>query len=287
MKKTTLVCLFLIMAILCGCQSGTRTETQGCTHPETELIGNVKYVYGPSCDDMVEVYLTCNLCGTDVYRGKRENDIKCGVSSGKEIIIKEPTCTEVGRAQGNCDRCGKLKEWDIPVIDHHYLWFYGDDTPSCAGCGLTTQPCDHAYEMTNDNSYTASAPGSRYYQCKNCQDAYTIYYDAYGDYDLRAVVDAVCRAAQESGWTVIEQYNLNTDYISQQVEIVECKEINAETAAQILTDAGMELLDYYNDYYPEQTNNRADYYLMIDIDLFRDAGGKLKFAVCFQIRYAD
>lgn len=302
MKNRLLLCLILVMLLCCGCkQSGipagsnpdtdtpSHSEITVCTHPEEAVGGLPKYVYGQYCDDPVEIYLTCEICGEKVFRGTMDNDIKCAVGSGRETIVKEPTCTEVGLAQGNCMKCGKLKEWELPMIEHHYLWFYGDAVPSCKGCGQTLAVCAHEYEQVNDVPYTDKQAGQRSYKCKLCDDKYSVYYDKHGEYDVQAVIDAVCTEAQKYGWTVIWDYNLTYgNELEKQFRSFQFRDADSKSATKLLTNAGNEILDGLNQNFFDPHNDRSNYYLTVSVDISRSASlGTTYLNIYLYVRSAD
>ena len=297
MKKILFACLILLF-IFCGCQEAydpTVSQTAGdsavldCSHPESELGGLPKYVYGKYCDDPVEIYLTCNLCGEEVFRGTMENDFQCTVGYGNETVVKEPTCTEVGKAEGNCSICGRLKQWELPMIEHEYLWFYGDDAPCCKSCGLVAEVCSHEFEQTNDVSFSKSQAGFRGYQCKHCEEDYSVYYDEHGDYDVQSVVDAISMEAQKYGWTVILDYNLLVgDELNKVYKSFQYRDMDSTQATTVLTNAGMELLDVLNQDYYSPDNDRSDYYLTVVTDITRSASfGTTFFNINLYVRLAD
>ena len=297
MKGRRFLCLILVMLLCCGCSEfgsvsgsdqGRQTETSACTHPKASL-GEPEYVYGQYCDDPVEIYQICNACGEKILSGTTDNVIECYVASGREIVVKQPTCTEAGRAQGNCAKCGRLKEWEIPVTEHEYLWFYGDDTPSCRGCGLKAAVCTHAYEKTNDVSYTDMQAGVRSYTCKLCKDSYSVFYDQYGDYDVQTVFDTVCREAQKYGWTVILDYNLTSGTeLDKENKSFTYREASSQNGTKLLTDAGLELLDVLNQNFSSSDHDRSDYYLTVTVDISRRADlGTSYFNVYLYVRGAE
>ncbi len=302
MKNRLLICLIFVILLCCDCKqsgipagsnAGTDTpansETTVCTHPEEAVGGLPKYVYGQYCDDPVQIYLTCQVCGEEVFRGTMKNDIQCSVGYGNETVVKEPTCTEVGKAEGNCMKCGKLKQWDLPMIEHEYLWFYGDDTPSCKGCGQTLAVCAHEYEQVNDVPYTDKQAGQRSYKCKLCGDKYSVYYDKHGEYDVQAVIDAVCMEAQKYGWTVILDYNLTYgDELEKQFRSFQYREADSKSATKLLTGAGIEILDGFNQQFFDPNNDRSNYYLTVSVDISRSVSlGTTYLNIYLYVRSAD
>lgn len=305
MKKLLILCLILVFCFA-GCQQSGNSGADGsassepsgsvdsvCVHPEAEVGGYPKYVYGYDyggyCHDPVRVYLTCQACGEEVISGTYKSDIECYVGSGNETIIREASCAEAGKAEGNCAKCGKLKQWEIPALEHEYLWYYGDDTPSCKGCGITLAVCAHEYEQTNDVAYTDKQAGMRSYKCKLCGDAYSVYYDQYGDYDVQTVLDTVCQEAQKFGWTVILDYNLSVgDELDHQNSSYTYRDAKSTEAAKLLTDAGLELLDVLNQNFYAPDNDRSDYYLIVTVDISRKANlGTTYLNIDLYVRSAD
>lgn len=267
MKKMLLVYIVIVLALLCGCVSGEQSadHSQICQHPEEALGGLPQYVSGKYCDDPVEIYLTCNICGELVLRGTMPGEFECrelGDTSG--TVIREPSCTEAGLWQGNCFRCGKLLEREIATTEHKYYWFYQEDAPRCAVCSMPQKACEHEYEMNQLYGYTEDAPGKRYYQCKNCDYGYPVYFDEYGDYDFCTAFNAVCDEALKYGWTVIYDYNLlYGNELSKNFKAFNHSDVDSTEVTKVLTDAGMELLNLLNENYYSPDNDRSDYYLTV------------------------
>lgn len=298
MKRTVCcLCLFVFLLTLSSCQgSGQMDASAGssdavqteCTHPEEKLGGNPKYLYGTCCEDDIEIYLTCQRCGADVFRGTMESEIKCGVRDNDEEVIRESTCTEKGMVQGPCSICGTVKQWELPLEEHVYHWFYQENAPRCINCGLVQDVCAHEYEQTSDKANTDSAPGQRTYKCTLCEDSYSIYYDTYGDYDLQTVYDTICTLAQSYGWSVISNCDLNIgSEIAHVSDSLPYRSTDSKEATQRLIDAGTNLLTTLNEQFFDPNNDRSDYYLSVTVDCGGSASRGRSFEIDLYVRSED
>lgn len=139
----------------CG-QEGEKTrhcERTGCTATETVKIPaseNHKWNDGQetkaaTCTEQGEVTYTCNDCG----HTKVEKTPALGHDL-KEVILKQPTCSESGLKAMVCQRpsCDhKEKEVSIPATGEHH-WDAGVVTkqPTCIEKGQKTYTCEHCGE---------------------------------------------------------------------------------------------------------------------------------------------
>lgn len=139
----------------CG-QEGEKTrhcERTGCTATETVKIPaseNHKWNDGQetkaaTCTEQGEVTYTCNDCG----HTKVEKTPALGHDL-KEVILKQPTCSESGLKAMVCQRPGcdhKENEVSIPATGEHH-WDNGVVTkePTCITKGQKTYTCEHCGE---------------------------------------------------------------------------------------------------------------------------------------------
>ena len=136
----------------CG-QEGEKTRhctRTGCTATETEKIPpseNHNWNDGvvtkeATCTEQGEVTYTCNDCG----HTKVEKTPALGHDL-KEVILKQPTCSEAGLKAMVCQRPGcdhKENEVSIPATGEHH-WDNGVVTkqPTCIEKGQKTYTCEH------------------------------------------------------------------------------------------------------------------------------------------------
>lgn len=139
----------------CG-QEGEKTrhcQRTGCTATETEKIPpseNHNWNDGvvtkeATCTEQGEVTYTCNDCG----HTKVEKTPALGHDL-KEVILKQPTCSESGLKAMVCQRPGcdhKENEVSIPATGEHH-WDEGVVTkqPTCITKGEKTYTCEHCGE---------------------------------------------------------------------------------------------------------------------------------------------
>ena len=139
----------------CG-QEGEKTrhcERTGCTATETVKIPaseNHNWNDGvvtkeATCTEQGEVTYTCNDCG----HTKVEKTPALGHDL-KEVILKQPTCSESGLKAMVCQRPGcdhKENEVSIPATGEHH-WDEGVVTkqPTCITKGEKTYTCEHCGE---------------------------------------------------------------------------------------------------------------------------------------------
>lgn len=139
----------------CG-QEGEKTrhcQRTGCTATETEKIPpseNHNWNDGTvtkeaTCTEQGEVTYTCNDCG----HTKVEKTPALGHDL-KEVILKQPTCSESGLKAMVCQRPGcdhKENEVSIPATGEHH-WDEGVVTkqPTCITKGEKTYTCEHCGE---------------------------------------------------------------------------------------------------------------------------------------------
>ena len=139
----------------CG-QEGEKTRhctRTGCTATETVKIPaseNHKWNDGvvtknATCTEQGEVTYTCNDCG----HTKVEKTPALGHDL-KEVILKQPTCSESGLKAMVCQRPGcdhKENEVSIPATGEHH-WDEGVVTkqPTCITKGEKTYTCEHCGE---------------------------------------------------------------------------------------------------------------------------------------------
>ena len=139
----------------CG-QEGEKTrhcERTGCTATETVKIPaseNHKWNDGvvtknATCTEQGEVTYTCNDCG----HTKVEKTPALGHDL-KEVILKQPTCSEAGLKAMVCQRPGcdhRENEVSIPATGEHH-WDNGVVTkqPTCITKGEKTYTCEHCGE---------------------------------------------------------------------------------------------------------------------------------------------
>lgn len=81
--------------------------------------------------------------------------------------IKEPTCTESGMRESECENCGEKIQAYIPAMGHNYT-----------------------SEVISE--LTCTVDGKIKYTCENCGDSYTIITKAEHDYEITSYVDATC-----------------------------------------------------------------------------------------------
>ena len=147
MKKVFILVIAILCLLISGCQDnsngGTEAPTEACQHPQNAIMGDPRYEYGQYCSDPVSVYSMCGICQEYILRGTMPSEFECRTKDGKGTVVREATCTELGLAEGNCDKCGKSMQWDIPMSKHEYCWFYPDRAPSCASCGAVQETCKH------------------------------------------------------------------------------------------------------------------------------------------------
>lgn len=139
----------------CG-QEGEKTrhcERTGCTATETVKIPaseNHKWNDGvvtknATCTEQGEITYTCNDCG----HTKVEKTPALGHDL-KEVILKQPTCSEAGLKAMVCQRPGcdhRENEVSIPATGEHH-WDNGVVTkePTCITKGQKTYTCEHCGE---------------------------------------------------------------------------------------------------------------------------------------------
>ncbi len=139
----------------CG-QEGEKTrhcQRTGCTATETEKIPpseNHNWNDGivtknATCTEQGEITYTCNDCG----HTKVEKTPALGHDL-KEVILKQPTCSESGLKAMVCQRPGcdhKENEVSIPATGEHH-WDEGVVTkqPTCITKGEKTYTCEHCGE---------------------------------------------------------------------------------------------------------------------------------------------
>ena len=139
----------------CG-QEGEKTrhcQRTGCTATETEKIppsenhnwNDGTVTKDATCTEQGEVTYTCNDCG----HTKVEKTPALGHDL-KEVILKQPTCSESGLKAMVCQRPGcdhKENEVSIPATGEHH-WDEGVVTkqPTCITKGEKTYTCEHCGE---------------------------------------------------------------------------------------------------------------------------------------------
>lgn len=119
---------------------------------------------------------TCSLCGD--YEGE-----SLGHDSNELKPVKEATCTEVGRMEGCCTRCGEVIHEDIPKKEHQMgeqriikeatCEAVGEIEQSCEYCGYiekasvsATGHTDGEWEITEVATYDNA--GTRSVFCVKC-----------------------------------------------------------------------------------------------------------------------
>ena len=139
----------------CG-QEGEKTrhcQRTGCTATETEKIppsenhnwNDGVVTKNATCTEQGEITYTCNDCG----HTKVEKTPALGHDL-KEVILKQPTCSESGLKAMVCQRPGcdhKENEVSIPATGEHH-WDEGVVTkqPTCITKGEKTYTCEHCGE---------------------------------------------------------------------------------------------------------------------------------------------
>lgn len=139
----------------CG-QEGEKTRhctRTGCTATETVKIPASKnhnwndgvVTKEATCTEQGEVTYTCNDCG----HTKVEKTPALGHDL-KEVILKQPTCSEAGLKAMVCQRPGcdhRENEVSIPATGEHH-WDNGVVTkePTCITKGQKTYTCEHCGE---------------------------------------------------------------------------------------------------------------------------------------------
>ena len=139
----------------CG-QEGEKTrhcERTGCTATETEKIpasenhnwNDGVVTKNATCTEQGEITYTCNDCG----HTKVEKTPALGHDL-KEVILKQPTCSEAGLKAMVCQRPGcdhQENEVSIPATGEHH-WDNGVVTkePTCITKGQKTYTCEHCGE---------------------------------------------------------------------------------------------------------------------------------------------
>lgn len=139
----------------CG-QEGEKTrhcERTGCTATETVKIpasenhnwNDGVVTKNATCTEQGEITYTCNDCG----HTKVEKTPALGHDL-KEVILKQPTCSEAGLKAMVCQRPGcdhRENEVSIPATGEHH-WDNGVVTkePTCITKGQKTYTCEHCGE---------------------------------------------------------------------------------------------------------------------------------------------
>ena len=139
----------------CG-QEGEKTrhcQRTGCTATETEKIppsenhnwNDGVVTKNATCTEQGEITYTCNDCG----HTKVEKTPALGHDL-KEVILKQPTCSESGLKAMVCQRPGcdhRENEVSIPATGEHH-WDNGVVTkqPTCITKGEKTYTCEHCGE---------------------------------------------------------------------------------------------------------------------------------------------
>ena len=290
MKKAFLFGLVIALFLISGCQDNsniaTEAPTEACQHPQNAIVGDPKYESGQYCTDEVSIYSMCGICQEYILRGTMPSELDCRTQDGTGTIVREPTCTELGLAEGNCDKCGKSLQWDIPMIKHEYCWFYPDRAPSCAACGYVQETCLHDYAFIGQDGYSDQNPGKRYYRCKICNDSNTEVYDEFGVFQLDNVRESINMAAKDAGFTVVLDYNLidGADVYSIN-DVIAYDKLNSSDAEHTLTKMGMDLLGQVIAYH-SGADDLSQYYLTVKVEYqFSTMQGHL-FNVAFEVRGA-
>jgi hypothetical protein len=294
MKKCFLVCLILALLCFNGCEQAqqsteptpTAEQTQPtvqttvpeptqCKHEDllTTFIREETYLdYGGSCEDPTHVYNQCRDCGEFVFVRDEPSELECVYTGNIDEVIKEATCTEDGLFTFTCRNCGKLRERTEPSKGHQYYWFWGEDTPRCSGCGLLQEDfCNHEYELSFSTEPNGHIPGKRCYQCKNCEKEKLEYFDKYGDYDLRAVKDAVTAKLQALGFQVLEDYDLASSTVVYKAhDKIHCKDTNSKKAPQQLIELSDDVIHklLYHNRLGEYGSDPANYYAWVRVSYF-------------------
>ena len=88
------------------------------------------------------------LCIAVLLAGLTACDKTCKHDYRDWIVVKDPSCTEVGTEQRRCRECNEKETREIPAIGHNYTESITRE-PSCMGVGIKTftcSNCDDAYE---------------------------------------------------------------------------------------------------------------------------------------------
>ena len=79
---------------------------------------------------------TCSLCGD--FEGEA-----LGHEFGELKIMREATCTEVGRKEGSCVRCGEIIVEEIPMKEHQFTEQKISNEATCTEDGTIEHRCEH------------------------------------------------------------------------------------------------------------------------------------------------
>ena len=267
-KYVILLCFVMFALLLYGCSRLTPlessvTETTGpCNHER--FTGLPRYEYGEYCDQPTSVYMTCALCGEEVFNGKMLSTLECHYSHDAIKVVREATCTECGISQAKCWRCEKVFEWELPVKDHTFLWFYQEDLPRCACCGLVQEICSHDYELRHSVEPQYARLGVRYYSCKLCGEEKDEFYDQEGDLDLNAPLKAVCDMAKEFGFQVLSSGEYEIDYYKKVTNHAHYYASSVELS-NMLTQMGCKCMESFMDKSVIGNKDPSSFYLWANI----------------------
>ncbi len=96
------------------------------------------------------------LCIAVLLAGLTACDKTCKHDYRGWIVVKDPSCTEVGTEQRRCRECNEKETRDIPAIGHNYTESITKE-PSCMGVGIKTFTCSNC-----DDAYEEEIPYSTY-----------------------------------------------------------------------------------------------------------------------------
>lgn len=132
----------------------------------------------------------------------------------KKIILKQPTCTAVGKIKEICTICGKEQMEDIPMTKHNFTTtrilptckHKGYTTYRCITCGYTynddfTDTVQHTYSSEIIEQPTCKRPGKILYTCVNCGHTYE---------EEMPVIDHIYEEKEIAPTCIEEGYTLHT-----------------------------------------------------------------------------
>ncbi len=141
-----------------------------------------------ACETPETRYAICSVCGTRLPSEPVENTALQHDWKDYKVIV-EPTCTEKGKAQETCSRCGKVRYGEVAVVAHKWGNYEVIKQPSCGVEGKAQETCEvggevrygvipaleHEYELVETKKAEKCTAGEKKEICKNCGDVKNVY----------------------------------------------------------------------------------------------------------------